>query len=199
VVFAATVALRLVRRGWRLTGEDVVEVLTRQHREIKRAFWKAALPGPARRRNFEKLVRLLVVHEAGEEAHVHPSARRALPSGSGLAARRRGEEKHAKEMLVALVRLGPDARGYLPKLAALRRAVLQHAAREEREEFPGLRARLTGRRLHLLGAEMKLSQAYAPTRPHRWANNELSNKLGAPVFGPLDRLRDSLEGRFVSH
>jgi hypothetical protein len=190
--------LRPVRSVWHLINEDAVEVLERQHREIKRSFWKAAMPGPGRRANFERLVRLLAVHEAGEEAHVHPSARRALQSGSRLAAKRRREEKDAKAMLVALARSGPEARGYLRRLFALRRAVVRHAAREEREEFPGLRASLSGRRLRLLGAEMKLTQVYAPTRPHRWVNNEPANKLAAPLLGPWDRLRDALGSRFAA-
>ncbi|WP_232107916.1 hypothetical protein [Streptomyces gossypiisoli] len=42
----------------------------------------------------------------------------------------------------------------------------------------------------MLGAEVKLTQMYAPMRPHRWVNNEAANKLAAPLHGPLDRLRD---------
>jgi hypothetical protein len=74
-----------------LGGEDAVDVLTRQHRQIKLGFLGAALPGPPRRRNFERLMRLmrlLAVHEAAEEAHVHSVARRALRHGRELAARR---------------------------------------------------------------------------------------------------------------
>ncbi|MER6978794.1 hemerythrin domain-containing protein, partial [Streptomyces carpinensis] len=70
--------------AWSLTvartlgSEDAVEVLTRQHRQIKLGFLRAALPGPLRRRNFDQLMRLLAIHEAAEEAHIHPVARRAL-------------------------------------------------------------------------------------------------------------------------
>jgi hypothetical protein len=188
--------IRLVRS---LTGEDAIAVLTRQHREIKRAFVKAALPGPGRAHRFERLVHLLAVHEAGEEAHVHPLARRLLPGGARLAASRRGEEKHAKAMLVTLARLGPHAPGYTRRLIALARAVTRHAAHEERKEFPGLRTALSARRLRLLGAEMKLTQLYAPTRPRRWVNNEVANKLAAPVLGPADRLRDALGKRYAAH
>lgn len=188
-------SLKAVRN---LGGEDAVDVLTRQHRQIRLGFLRAALPGPPRRRNFDRLMRLLAVHEAAEEAHVHPVARRALRHGRELAARRRHEEKEAKRLLVALWRTGPDGPGYLRRLNEARRAVARHAAREEREEFAALRRAVSGPRLRLLGAEVKLTQAYAPTRPHRWVNNEAANKLAAPLLGPLDRARDAVRHRMAS-
>ncbi|MEU6775070.1 hemerythrin domain-containing protein [Streptomyces sp. NPDC046759] len=188
--------------SWRavraLGGENVVDVLTRQHRQIKLGFLRAALPGPGRRRNFDRLMRLLAVHEAAEEAHVHPVARRALRHGRMLAARRRDEEKHAKELLIALWRTGPDGAGYLRRLNEVRRTVSQHAAREEREEFAALGKAVSPARLRMLGAEVKLTQAYAPTRPHRWVNNEATNKLAAPVLGPVDRVLDAFRHRDAS-
>jgi hypothetical protein len=179
-------------------GEDAVDVLTRQHRQIKLGFLRAALPGAPRRRNFDRLMRLLAVHEAAEEAHVHPLARRVLRHGRELTARRRHEEKEAKRLLVALWRTGPDGPGYLRRLNEARRAVTRHAAREEREEFAALRRAVRPSRLRLLGSEVKLTQVYAPTRPHRWVNNEAMNKLAAPVLGPVDRVRDAVRHRVMS-
>lgn len=181
-----------------LGGENVVDVLTRQHRQIKLAFLRAALPGPRRGRNFDRLMRLMSVHEAAEEAHVHPVARRALRHGRELAATRRREEKEAKELLITLRRTGPHAAGYLRRLNEVRRAVTRHAAREEREEFRALRRVLSPNRLRMLGAEVKLTQAYAPTRPHRWVNNEAQNKLAAPLLGPVDRALDAVHRRRVA-
>ncbi|MEU2052419.1 hemerythrin domain-containing protein [Streptomyces bungoensis] len=196
---AATTApgwsLRVTRA---LGGEDVVDVLTRQHRQIKLGFLRAALPGPWRRRNFERLMRLLAVHEAAEEAHVHPAARRALRHGRELAARRRTEEKEAKRLLIGLWHTGPGGAGYLRRLNEARRAITRHAAREEREEFRALRRAVSAARLRMLGAEVKLTQVYAPTRPHRWVNNEATNKLAAPLLGPVDRARDAMRHRAAS-
>jgi Hemerythrin HHE cation binding domain len=195
---APTVSAWSLRTLRALGGENVVDVLTRQHRQIKLGFFRAALPGPWRRRNFHRLMRLLAVHEAAEEAHVHPVARRALQHGRELAARRRAEEKQAKELLIALWRTGPDGAGYLRRLNEVRRAVTQHAAREEREEFRALRKAVSLPRLRMLGAEVKLTQAYAPTRPHRWVNNEATNKLAAPILGPVDRALDALRRGIAS-
>ena len=173
--------------GRPLMHDDAIDILTRQHAQIRRGFYKAALPGPMGRTAFDQLMRLLAVHEAAEAAHIHPMARRVLKAGRILAARRREEEKQAKKLLVALRRTGPGGKGYLRQLNAVRRTVLAHAAREEREEFAALRKAIAAPRLRLLGAEVKVTQALAPTRPHRWVNNEATNKMAAPFLGPLDR------------
>ena len=108
-----------------------------------------------------------------------------------MAAARRREETQAKWLLARLQTIGPDGDGYLSGLQALRRAVLAHAAREEREEFPALR-RLRPLRRQMLGIEVSLARFLAPTRPHPNISTEAGNKLAMPVFGPFDRCRDLL-------
>ena len=176
---------------------DVVDLLKQQHTEIRRAFRRAARPGPQRRQMFADLVRLLAVHEAAEEAHVHPVARKILPKGRAVIKSRLKEEKQAKKLLVDLERVGPDGASFAPKLRALRTAVLSHAKREEREEFPALRRYVTAPRRRSLALESKLTQAIAPTHPHPLVNSQIANKLGAPLLSPLDRARDLLR-RLVS-
>ena len=171
-------------------SNDVVDILKSQHAEIRSAFRRASMPGPGRSRAFHQLVKLLAIHEAGEEAHVHPVTRKLAAAGKAVARARRTEEKEAKKLLTELTKIGPNGRGYGATLRELRKAVLAHAAREEREEFPALVREVSGPRRWMLGLEVRLTQAVAPTRPHPAVNNELANKLATPVFGPLDRARD---------
>jgi hemerythrin superfamily protein len=171
---------------------DVVAVLRGQHRQIRRAFARAALPGRHRSQAFYHLVQLLSTHEAAEETHIHPTVRRA--GRRSAAAARVGEEEQAKQLLARLCRTGPDGTGYLRGLRSLRRAVLAHAAREEREEFPAL-ARLGRGRRRMLGLEVRLAKELAPTRPHPRVNGELANRLAMPVLGPADRFRDLVRRR----
>jgi hemerythrin HHE cation binding domain-containing protein len=166
---------------------DVTAVLKDQHRQIRRAFARAARPGRGRTQAFHHLVQLLATHEAAEEAHIHPTARRA--GRTAVASARVGEERQAKELLARLYRTGPGGNGYRRGLRALRRAVLAHAAREEREEFPALE-RLGRNRRRMLGLEVRLAKELAPTRPHPRVNGELANRLAMPVLGPADRCRD---------
>ncbi len=166
---------------------DVITVLREQHAEIRRAFVRAALPGPGRAGEFRRLVRILAEHEAAEEAHVHPTVRRA--GRRSVAAARVVEEERAKRLLTRLSEAGPHTSGYLLTLALLGWRVLRHAAREEREEFPVLEGLAPARR-RLLAAEVYLARGLAPTRPHPRVSGELGNKLAMPVFGPADRIRD---------
>jgi hypothetical protein len=167
---------------------DVISVLKAQHAEIRRAFIRAAMPGPEQPAAFRRLVRLLAVHEAAEEAHVHPTVRH-ISSAAQAATARLEEERRAKRLLVTLNRIGPDGEGYLRTLRALRRAVLSHAAREERSEFPAL-ATLSRARRWVLGQEVRLASYLAPTRPHPHVGGMLANRIAVPVFGPVDRCRD---------
>ena len=173
---------------------DVISVLEAQHAEIRQAFRRAAQPGRRRGPAFRRLVRLLSIHEAAEEAHVHPAVRGVV--GPAVTAARRREETQAKWLLTRLRTIGPDGDGYLSALQALRRAVLAHAGREEREEFPALR-RLRPLRRQMLGIEVSLARFLAPTRPHPNISTEAGNKLAMPVFGPFDRCRDLL-GRITA-
>lgn len=171
---------------------DVVDMLENQHGQIKRAFLFAALPGPSRAQAFDRLRKLLAVHEAAEEAHVHPVAKKVAKGGKALIKSRLAEEKQAKKLLRELAKLGPGGQGYLPKLNELRKTVIEHAKHEEREEFPALREAVTSLRRHSLGVESKLTQALAPTHPHPLVNSQFATKLAAPVAGPLDRTRDAV-------
>jgi hypothetical protein len=185
-IFPGGSRLLVVLRG-SSDGMDVTTVLSEQHAGIRRAFVRAALPGPNRDGEFRRLVRMLAEHEAAEEAHVHPAVRRA---GRGrVAAARVGEEERAKRLLARLWEGGPHGRGYPLLLGLLGWQVLRHAAREEREEFPVLDGLGPARR-RVLAAEVYLARELAPTRPHPRVNGELGNKLAMPVFGPADRICD---------
>jgi len=167
---------------------DVISVLKAQHAGIRRAFTRAAIPGHRRPAAFRRLVRLLAVHEAAEETHVHPTVRH-IGSAAQAAGARLEEERRAKRLLITLDRIGPDGAGYLRTLWALRRAVGSHAAREERDEFPALAA-LSRPRRWVLGQEVRLAKYLAPTRPHPCVNGMLANRIAMLVFGPIDRCRD---------
>lgn len=173
---------------------EVTSVVKDQHAAIRRAFWRAAAPGRRRDSEFRRLVRMLATHEAAEQAHVHPAARRA--GRTAAAAARQGEEEQAKQLLARLWQIGPYGNGYLPALRALRGEVLAHAAREERDELPGL-TRLSRARRWMLGLEVRLARELAPTRPHPRVNGALANRLAMPVLGPADRLRDLVSEKFA--
>jgi hemerythrin superfamily protein len=172
------------------TEEDVIAFLSRQHREIRELF--AALEsatGTERRDAFRALVRLLAIHETAEEEVVHPEVR-DLTGGGPVVEARIGEERSAKELLVTLTDMGPDAEGFDTLLLQLRDDVLAHAEHEEREEFPLLRKAHTPERLRQMASTAKVAEAVAPTRPHPGVESATANLLLGPPVAIMDRARD---------
>lgn len=176
-----------------MTGErDVVELLGRQHKLIAALFYKTETTGGGLRRStFERLVRLLAVHETVEEEIVHPALRR-LAGGEPIVEARLAEERDGKDMLAELDRIGPDADRFDVALGDLHRAVLRHAANEEREEFPLLRAQLQPAALVSMAASLRVAEKVAPTHPHPGMEGAAANVVAGPFVAIADRVRDAV-------
>ena len=170
---------------------DVIDLLLVQHARIEELFTLAAgTQGDAKREAFDDLVRMLAVHETAEEEVVHPLSRGLADGSDAMVDDRLAEERQAKEMLVALVKAGPDGDGFDDALLLLREAVLTHARYEERYEFPQLRAKMPAGRLRSLGAAVRAAEAVAPTRPHPGAESATANLATGPALAVADRARD---------
>ena len=79
--------------------DDVVMLLMAQHSRIRDLFAEVKHSrGQDKRDAFDRLVRLLAVHETAEEEIVHPLSRSA-PGGTGVVQDRLAEEHAAKEKL----------------------------------------------------------------------------------------------------
>jgi len=170
---------------------DVVELLERQHREIKGLFSKVEMSvGHQRRQAFEQLVHLLAVHETAEEEVVHPAARQA---GVAEGVRERLREEHdAKEVLQQLDKLGPDAEHFMDAFRQLRQDVTEHAEHEEREEFPALRALHDRDRLKAMADAVRAAEAIAPTHPHPGVESGAANVVVGTPTAVVDRVRDAI-------
>ena len=170
---------------------DVVELLLRQHQLVRQYFSEVEnSTGEERREAFDRLRRLLAVHETAEEEVVHPMARRVLPDGDQLIDRRLDEENHAKRILEDLDATGADSVDFETKLSTLKTAVLQHAEREEQEEFPRLRDGYGDAQRRAMGMAVKAAEAMAPTRPHAGVESATANVLIGPYAAMVDRARD---------
>lgn len=169
---------------------DAVDLLIRQHEEIRRLCRKVeANTGVRQSEAFERLRRLLAVHETAEEQIVHPLVRHSLPLGDQIVDARLAEEKKGKKMLRELERMGTADPRFTPAFARFRATVLDHAEREEREEFPALRRRGQAE-LRGLAAAIKAAEAVAPTHPHPGVESAVKNLLFGAFASVTDRARD---------
>jgi hemerythrin superfamily protein len=176
-------------------NQDVVGLLLDQHNQIKMLFSRVVSEpqGRQKRELFEDLVRLLAVHESAEEEIVHPVARRKIDSGEQVVENRRKEEDQAKRELAELYDMGVDHPEFNRKLAKLGDAVLQHAKREETEEFQSLRQKVSQEQLIRMAGAVRAAEKMAPTRPHPHSGESApANMLTGPPMAVFDRVRDSV-------
>lgn len=174
-----------------MTDNDVVDLLLRQHEEIKALFTEVENAATEDRAEaFQRLVRLLAVHEAAEEEIVHPYARRRIQDGARIVDQRLAEENAAKEMLTEMEKAGVEDSRFSANLALLRKAVVEHAEHEEQEEFPRLRQETTEQERRAMATGVRAAEALAPTHPHPGIDTATKNLLLGPPVAIMDRTRD---------
>ena len=189
-----------------LRPQDVIEVLTQDHREVEEMFAKLESMGPAttdaqrkRRKDLVDQVTIeLVRHSVAEEAEVYPAVQDKLTKKE--AERARKEHAEAEQTMKRLEGLEPEDEGFDAELATLMREIREHVAEEEGEMFPRMREVFTQDELDKLGSRVKGVKALAPTRPHPSApDTPPGDLLMGPVVGLFDRLRDAASKRGTEH
>jgi len=172
-------------------AHDVIEFLIGQHMQIRDLFTEVEKStGKARRDAFERLVKLLAVHETAEEQLIHPMVRTGVHGGGDIVDDRLSEEREAKEMLAKLEDVGPDAAEFPSLLAELRASVLMHAHNEEAYEFRYLRREVSAAQLQPLVGIVRAAEAVAPTHPHPGVESATANTVAGPVVSLFDRTKD---------
>ena len=179
-------------------GQDAIDFLVAQHSRIRRLFETIVSVDSvaAREEAFVELRRLLAVHETAEEQIVHPRARREIEDGDRIVGERLEEENSAKKMLADLEDTDMSSDEFITKIERLREAVLEHAEREEADEFPALATELSDDELKKMRGMIKKAEAMAPTRPHPGVESATANTLAGPFASMLDRARDALKNHF---
>ena len=172
---------------------DVVALLLAQHEHIRQLFGDLeCAPATARQEIFDDLRRFLAVHETAEELITHPRVR-TLPGGNDVVDARLEEETASKKLLASLDGMSVHDEDFPTRLAELKLAVLDHAAAEEREEFPLLTDGLGDRQLELMAAAVRAAEAVAPTHPHPSAGSAMvTNLVAGPIASIVDRTRDAV-------
>ncbi|MER7330529.1 MULTISPECIES: hemerythrin domain-containing protein [unclassified Micromonospora] len=185
-----------------VTGQDVVDVLTADHREVEALFveLESRRGTPEHRRQLaDVVIAELVRHAVAEEMYVYPTARKALPDGDQIAEHEISEHADAERTLKELEALDPSEPRFDEALAHLTSTIRHHVQDEESDLFPRLRAAVAREELVELAGKVAAAKKSAPTRPHPAApDRPPANKLLNPGAGLVDRLRDALSGRPTS-
>jgi hypothetical protein len=175
-----------------LPDGDVVALLLEQHNRIRGLFGRiSASRGDERKHAFDELRALLAVHEAGEELIVRPVAKKT--AGEQEADARNAEEKEAGAVLKKLDGMDVSSPEFEAVLTEFEQAVNDHAAHEEREEFPAIISGCTADQRRSMGTRLRRAEHLAPTHPHpAAAGNPTALKLTGPFAAMMDRARDAI-------
>jgi hemerythrin superfamily protein len=178
---------------------DMIDVLIHDHHEVEDMFTalETGATAPQQRRELtDKVIIELVRHSVAEEMYLYPTTREVLPGGDALADRELQEHAAAEQVMKELDGMDPADPAFEGLLAQLITDIRGHVAEEESDLFPRLRTACREEDLVELGEKIDRVKKVAPTRPHPDApDTPPANKLGAPVLGLVDRVRDALSGR----
>jgi hemerythrin superfamily protein len=151
-------------------GPDAVELILRQHEEIRARFaeFDALSSRPSKKKDtlVKHLVTDLVKHAEIEEQVFYPAVREEL-DGLEDELDEDLEEHHAAELLLdELDGTTSDQPRFDAKVTVLKENVLHHMEEEESDLLPKVREGLDERRRRELGGAMVEVWKVAPTRPH---------------------------------
>jgi hemerythrin superfamily protein len=181
------------------SGNDVITVLTTDHREVEQMFAQLEQLGPGapeRQQLTEQVITELVRHSVAEEAYLYPATRRFVPGGDQIADHELAEHAEAEKTMKELEGLDPSDSRFDTLLSKLMKEIREHVLEEEQELFPQLVAGADREELRELGRKVEAIKQVAPTRPHPSApDTPPMNKLAGPAVGLVDRVRDALSGR----
>lgn len=172
--------------------EDVITLLLAQHGRMKELFAQVRTStGSHRKQAFDELRALLAVHETAEEMVLRPVSREA--AGDAVAEARNAEEKEATQVLARLEDMDVESVEFGDTFTELESSVLAHAAHEEAEEFPAVRANRTPEQLASMGRALRAAESIAPTHPHPTAaGSTAAHYVVGPFASLVDRARDAI-------
>lgn len=176
-----------------LAEGDIIAILLQQHARIRELFAHIrAAEGEHKKQAFDELRALLAVHETGEEMILRPVSRRV--AGEDVADARNREEDEASRLLAELEDMDVSAPEFDAKFLQLETAVLQHASREESEEFPRVREGCDEDERIRMGTALRTVEKIAPTHPHPTLTGSTAAQWTVGPFASLvDRTRDALK------
>jgi hypothetical protein len=187
----------MTERPVAMAQDDVVELLVRQHQQIRRLLQEVeGNAGEVRAEVFARLRRFLAMHETIEQEIIHPLVRRRI--GDQVIDARREEEYQGERVLQELAEIGPASPDFEPLFAEFHTAVLRHAEYEEQQEFPELRTRGNAER-HAMAVAITTAEATAVDRILPGVESSLKNLLLRPFASVADRIRDLVRKAMGPH
>lgn len=178
--------------------QDVVGVLTHDHREVQELFAEVEVTtDPAKLRKLtDQIITELIRHSAAEEQYLYPAVRDHIPGGEALADKEIEDHNKVEAALKTLEKMDTEDPNFVHTFRQMSNEVRAHIKEEEADLFPQLQEHTTPDQLRELGGKIQSAKKLAPTRPHPSTPDTppLNKVLGAGA-GLVDRIRDKLTHR----
>ena len=183
--------------GGETTGPNVVDLISREHRELLALCTELTgeATDAARRRTIAQVLSAeLSRHLSAEEQYLYPAVRSIVPDGYALVDREIAEDRALLEALRLLAAAGDDDRA--ARADDVRRRLTRHAEAAAAELLPLLLRMAPVEDLIRLGNRVELAEEAAPTRPHPGTPSTPPwNKVIDPAVAVVDKLRDMVSRR----
>jgi hemerythrin superfamily protein len=179
-------------------AEDVVDILRADHREMLELIGQVEHTADAgqRRDLVDTVIAEVMRHAVAEEMYVYPAIEEHVPDGAEAVEHDKREHAELVQVMKQLEDVDASDPAFMERVRRFEGMLRHHVDDEESDQFPQLRAHVSGERLVELGAKVQTAKKLAPTRPHPSApHSELFHKTVGPGVGLIDRLRDRLTGR----
>ncbi|HST73004.1 hemerythrin domain-containing protein [Kocuria sp.] len=179
-------------------GQDVVDILTTDHREMFELLGEiTTAPDAARRRELaDTVIAEVMRHAVAEEMYVYPAVKKHVPNGAEEVEHDKQEHDEIVQVMKRLEDVDASDPTFMGLVGELQAQLRHHIDDEESDQFPKLRAAVPADELVDMGQKVQAAKKLAPTRPHPHApHSELFHKTVGPGVGMIDRLRDKLTGR----
>jgi hemerythrin superfamily protein len=170
---------------------DAVELLARDHVEVRQLFDRLQRPDEDRKAVLRDLLRRIAAHVAVERSVLYPVLKAGEPEAARLGDGLREDHDEIERLLVLIERRKPNSPD-VPALATeLRDVVLAHETAANERLFPRMRADLSPEELCELGSRMSYDEGLVLSHPHpHLLSLGPLNRILLPLAGFFDRLRD---------
>jgi hypothetical protein len=183
--------------GGETTGVNVVDLISREHRELLALCAELTADGTdaARRRSIAQVLSAgLSRHLSAEEQYLYPAVRTTVPDGDTLVQREIAEDRALLEALRLLEAADDDNRE--ARAEDVGRRLTRHSDAAAGELFPLLLQMAPVEDLIRLGNRVELAEEAAPTRPHPGTPATPPwNKVVDPAVALVDKMRDMVSRR----
>jgi hypothetical protein len=147
-------------------GEDALDILARQHRDLQDHFERVRDPESNRAAVWLEIVKLISAHIAIERSFVYPKIKRQRIGSADLADLLRHEYRSMEHLVVLTERRkinSPDMPELVTKLLDV---FEEHLDRCENQLVPALRGSLDQVQLDDLGVKMRAAESVIVSHPH---------------------------------